>query len=271
MHIIPLLWYYLFMKRISLTIYELETLETTLIAYGAVVTFDQLNSLFNENRQYLRKRINKLAKQGWLKRIKKGVFVMSDLSTRGTLSISHTAIVNILVEEAYISFETALQHHGLYDQLQTNINAVSLKQYKTTTIDRITYNFIKTQQRYFYGWDTHDIDGQSVKIASIEKALIDLIQFHRKRYSTDLVLEKLLTFKNDITLQRLVEYALKANLTTRRIFGFLMDCADLDSSQLHTSVLNRQSVSSISHSEDNRYNHKWKLYYDQHFEKYAHE
>lgn len=255
------------MKRISLTIDELETLETALIEYGAVVTFDQLSRFFNEDRQYSRIRINKLVKQGWLKRIKKGVFVMSDRSSIGTLSISHHAVVNIMVEEAYISFENALQHQGLYDQLLANINSVSLKQYKTTTIDRITYNFIKTQQRYFYGWDSHDIDGQSVKIASIEKALIDLIQFHRSRYSTDLVLEKLSGFWNDISHQRLVEYALRANLTTRRIIGFLMDIADLDSSQLHASVLNRQSVSSISKSENGQYNNKWKLYYDQRFAK----
>lgn len=256
------------MKRIGLTKDELEILENALIEYGAVVTFNQLSNLFNENREYSRKRISRLTKQGWLKRIKKGVFVLSDLSSRGTLSISHNAIVNIMVEEAYISFEAALQHHGFFDQLLTNINSISLKKYKTTTIDGYTYTFIKTQQQYFYGWDTHDIDGQSVKIASIEKALIDLIQFHRSRYSTDLVLEKLDAFKNDIDHQAFIEFALKANLTTQRILGFLMDCVDLDSSKFHRAVLNRQSVSSISNSENNLYNNKWKLYYDQYFAKY---
>ena len=253
----PLKWYYVYMKRIFLTKDELEAIETALIEHGAVVTFDQLSSLFHENRQYLRKRINKLYKQGWLKRVKKGVYVISDLSTRGTLAISHKAIVNILVEEAYISFETALQHHGLYDQLLTSINVVSLNQYKSTTIDRITYNFIKTQQRYFYGWNTHDIEGQMVKIASIEKALIDLIQFHRNRYSTDLVLEKLRTLNHEILHNRLVEYTLRANLTTQRIMGFLLDCSNLDSSHLHEAVKNRQSVSSITNSENNQYHHSY--------------
>jgi predicted transcriptional regulator of viral defense system len=173
-----------------------------------------------------------------------------------------------MVQEAYISFESALQHHGLYDQLLTNINSVSLKKFKTTSIDGYIYKFIKTQQQFFYGWDTHEIDGQSVKIAKVEKSLIDLIQFHRSRYSTDLVLEKLLAFQNDIAHQRLIEYSLKANLTTRRIIGFLMDFAGLDSSELHASVLNKQSVSTISTSENNLYYHKWKLYYDQYFEQY---
>jgi predicted transcriptional regulator of viral defense system len=259
------------MKRISLTADELENLETALIQFGNVVTFDQLSSFFDEDRRYTRIRINKLVKQGWLKRIKKGVFVIADLGSRGSLSISHKAIVNILVEEAYISFESALQHHGLFDQLLTSLNSVSLKQYKSTTIESVTFNFIKTQQRYFYGWDTYDIDGQAVKIAHTEKALIDLIQFHRSRYTTDLVLEKLREFKGDISQSRLTDFALQANLTTRRILGFLMDCVNWDTDQLLVSVLDRQSVSWISKSEDKTYNHKWRLYYDRHFERYTHE
>lgn len=262
------MWYYLSMKRIGLTEEELYILETALIENGAVVTFDQLSNLINENREYTRKRISRLSEQGWLKRIKKGIFVISDLSSRGKLSISNNAIVNILVEDAYISFETALQHHGKYDQLLTNINSISLKRYKATIIDGYTYTFIRTQQKYFYGWDAYDIDGQSVKIARIEKALIDLVQFHRSRYTTDLVLEKMNAFNDNIDHQSLIEFALKANLTTQRIIGFLMDCVKIDSSQIHLAVLNRQSVSSISNSENNLYNHKWKLYYDQHFAKY---
>ena len=259
------------MKRISLTTNESEILESALIKYGNVVTFDQLSNFFDEDRRYTRIRINKLVKQGWLKRVKKGVFVISDLSSRGSLSISHKAIVNLLVQEAYISFETALQHHGLYDQLLASINSVSLKQYKSTTIDNTIFNFIKTQQRYFYGWEIEDIDGQSVKIAHIEKALIDLLQFHRSRYSTDLVLEKLSEFKSDISHRRLTEYALKANLTSRRILGFLMDYVEMDNKEILTSVNNRSSVAFISNTEDSKYNHKWQLYYDRYFERYLNE
>ena len=134
----------------------------------------------------------------------------------------------------------------------------------------IIYNFIKTQKQYFYGWDSYNIDGREVKIASVEKALIDLIQFHRTRYSTDIVMEKLRVFTDDIVPERLTEYVLKSNLTTQRIMGFLMDFANLDSSQIFSAVMNRKSVSSISKSENCRYNHKWKLYYDRYFEKYAH-
>lgn len=259
------------MKRIGLVQNELEILETALIQYGVVVEFDQLSSLFNEDRRYTRKRIARLEKQGWLKRIKKGVYVISDLSPLGGLPVSHLAVVNILVQDAYISFEAALQHHGLFDQLLTSINSVSVKQYKTTKIDGINYHFIKTQDRYLYGWDIHEIDGLTVKVARLEKALIDLIQFHRSRYSTDLVVEKLMEYIEEIDPNKLVEYGLRANITTRRILGFIMDMAGLETSELLTSVENSQSTSAISNTDENIYNNKWRLYYDPYFEKYINE
>lgn len=258
------------MKRIGLTTEELENLETALINYGNVVTFDQLYNLFNEDRAYLRKRVSKLVQEGWLKRVKKGIYVISDLRTRGKLSISHIAIVNVLVNNAYVSFENSLQHHGFYDQFLNNVNSISMQQYKRTTIDGITYNFINSQEKYFYGWDSFEIDGQSVKIAKAEKALIDMIQFHRSLYSTDLVIEKMLNYQNDLKFKTLLEYAQKSNLTTQRIVGFILDIAKLDSSKLENNVSNKKSVSAISKSGNNIYSNKWNLYYDSFFSKYMH-
>jgi len=54
------------MKRISLTQTEIAALETALIQFGAIITFDQLSTLLNDDRKYLIKRISKLTYQGWL-------------------------------------------------------------------------------------------------------------------------------------------------------------------------------------------------------------
>jgi len=253
------------MNNISLTQEEIEMLETALIQFGSVVSFDQLSSLIDEDRAYTRKRVQKLTRQGWLTRIKRGVYVMSDLSSRGSLSISHLAIVNHLVEDSYISFESALQYHGLFDQLLATITAVSQSQHKDRIIGGFTYAFVKTSAKYFYGWEQHQIDGQMVKIAYAEKALIDLLQFHRTVYTTDLVLEILRNDYQTIDSARLVDFGLRANLTTRRILGFLMNLSNMDSAELLTSVQSAGGVSYITQSEKNIFSHKWKLYYDPFF------
>ena len=257
------------MFSIGMTEEELETLETVFTRYGAVIYFNQLQEAFKEDRHYLRKRISKLARKGWLFRIKRGLYVISDLHSRGTLSISQYSIVNALVDQAYISFESALQYHGYYDQLLIKVSSIATRQYQDKVIDGYTFSFVRTLPEYFDGWETHQIDGQAVKIASKEKALIDLIQFHRNRYSIDLVLEKLGNYRNEYDLGLLINLSFKSNAATQRILGFVLDCLKLDSSRLYKALQTSKGTSRITDSADNLYNSKWRLHYDRYFERYV--
>lgn len=257
------------MNSIGITEEELQNLETALASYGAVVSFEQLAGIFKEDRQYLRKRISKLTQKGWLFRVKKGLYVISDLHSRGSLSISQYTIVNALVETAYISFESALQYHGYYDQLLNSVSSIATKQFQDKVIDGYTFSFIKTLPIYFYGWETHQIDGQTVKIANKEKVLIDLIQYHRNRYSIDLVLEKLGNYQNEFNLDLLIDLSLNSTTVTQRILGFVLDCLKLDSKRLYEAIQTSKGTSRITDSSNNQYNKKWRLYYDRYFERYV--
>ncbi len=119
------------MKNTSLTRRDSRLLEDAIIAYGDVASFDQLEALSDMEREYARKRISQLAAQGWLVRIKKGLYALSDISSRGFLRLSQYVVAQLLVEESYVSFEAALQYHGMYDQLLQTIRSVACKQYKT--------------------------------------------------------------------------------------------------------------------------------------------
>jgi predicted transcriptional regulator of viral defense system len=248
---------------------ELQNLETALARYGAVVSFEQLSEVFREERPYLRKRISQFARKGWLFRIKKGVYVISDLHSRGSLSISQYAVVNLLVEPAYVSFESALQYHGFYDQLLSSVTSVATKQFQDKNIDGYTFSFVKTIPAYFYGWETHPMDGQSVKIASREKALIDLIQYHRSAYSVDLVLEKLSNFTHEFDLDKLVDLSFQSTIAVQRILGFVLDCLKQDSEKLTQALRKHRGTSKITDSDENVFNSKWRLYYDRYFERYV--
>mgnify|MGYP000978807419 CR=1 FL=1 len=241
---------------------ELQNLESALARYGAVVSFEQLSEVFQEERPYLRKRISQFARKGWLFRIKKGLYVISDLHSRGSLSISQYAVVNLLVESAYVSFESALQYHGLYDQLLSRVTSVATKQFQDRNIDGYTFSFVKTIPAYFYGWESHSIDGQTVKIAAREKALIDLIQYHRSAYSVDLILEKLSSFTREFDLDKLIEFSLQSTIAAQRILGFVLDCLNLDSEKLTQTLKKHHGTSKITDTDENVFNGKWRLYYE---------
>jgi len=246
-----------------------ELLENLIIKYGQIVTASQIFSeasvLFNHKQtRYL---ITILVKQGWLIRIRRGLYVISELSTRGFLSLSPYIVANLLAKDSYVSFESALQHHGMFDQLTNKVISVSLKIHKTITLQNIEYGFIKTKADYYFGWQAVDIDNKKAHIATVEKALVDIINFHRSTYAIDLVIEKLRGHKKDFDLARLNEYILKFSMTTVKIFGFIFDLLGIDSSELIKTA--KQTSGAHRMIADARaFNAKWRLYYDIYFDKY---
>lgn len=246
-----------------------ELLENLIIKYGQIITaqqiFSEANAFLNHKQtQYL---ITALTKQGWLMRIKKGLYAISDLSTRGFLSLSSYVVANLLVKDSYVSFESALHHYGMFDQLTNKIISVSLKMYKTVQLQNIEYGFVKTKADYYFGWQEVNIDNKTARIATAEKALVDIVNFHKSIYAIDLVIEKLREHKNDLDFTRLNEYVGKLSMTTIKIFGFIFDLLNIDSSQL--LKMTRQSRGAhrmIAGAQ--AFNAKWRLYCDVYFDKY---
>lgn len=246
-----------------------ELLENLIAKHGTIVTFDDILAESEAWWDYKQSKnlITKLVKHGWLIRIKKGLYVISDLSNRGFLSLSSYVVANLLVQNSYVSFESALHHYGMFDQLTNTIISVSLKTYKTTQIQNIEYRFVKTKSDYYFGWHEVNIDQTTARIATAEKALIDMIHFHRSTYTIDLVIEKLREHKNDLDFSKLNEYAGKMSMTTIKTFGFMFDLLKIDSAQLlkHTKQT-KSAHRMISSAHD--FNAKWRLYYDTYFDKY---
>jgi predicted transcriptional regulator of viral defense system len=251
------------MKRTVLTQTQLNILEEALLRFGLVVTIDDLAELMSDKRPgYRRKIVKSLVDSGWLVRIKRGVYQIADMSSLGTLSLSRLAVAQILLPDSYVSFEAALQHWGMYDQLLAGIGSVSRQPYYgPDQVDGVRYVFVKTTDVYFYGWQTVEIDQQHVQVATAEKALIDMVQFHRSTLSLSIVREKLETYSHQIDFDQLVHFLLRANLTTQRIFGHLFDQIGWDTTSLHSQLPSSSSVSRMTPSSG-IFDARWRLYYD---------
>lgn len=250
------------MKRTVLTQTQLTVLEQLLAEVGLIVSFDQIiRFLPQKTLAAQRQFVHRLAQAGWLVRIKKGLYQIADLGSLGTLTLTRYTIAQLLVSESYVSFESALQYHGLYDQLMRGTTSVSLIQHATVERQGYAYAYVKTAPKYFYGWHEHAIDGQLIRIAAPEKALIDIIQFHRTDATTDIVREKLFDYQDTLDWPLFHTYLVRANLTTQRIFGFLLDSLDLDSSSIQELGRKSLMVSKLT-PHSTAYNAKWRLYYE---------
>lgn len=239
-------------------------LEDILTEFGSVVSYEQIAKYIPFQDDVSKRRfVSQLSRAGWLVRIKKGRYqVAADIGSLGTLTISRYAIAQHLLPDSYVSFEAALQFHGLHDQLLQTTTSVGLQQRATVTLEGFIYRFVKTTEQYFFGYEEHRFDDQSARIATVEKALIDMVQFHRSTYSADRVLEILSESRDDVDQKRLTAYLLKSNLTTQRMFGLLFDHLNLSYDKRLEESAKSSQAASRSEPHGQEYNAKWRLYYD---------
>lgn len=244
-------------------------LETLIVKHGQVVTSGQIYEEAGVYWDYkqTKNQITKLVKNGWLIRIKRGLYAISDLSARGFLTLSPYMVANLLVPDSYVSFESALQHYGMFDQMVSKVVSISLKEYKQVSVASVIYSYVKTKPEYFFGWQNIQLDNKDVRIATPEKALVDMVNFHKSQYSIDLVIEKLIEHKNDLDFKQLNEFLNQTSTTTKKIFGLSFDLIGINSDELYKSLENRRTPHWMFPG-DKKFNAKWRLYYRDYFDKY---
>ena len=258
----------MYMKQTILSAKQSELLENLIVKYGKIVTSGQIFKEAQGSWDYKQAKnlVTKLVNNGWLIRIKRGLYAISDLSSRGFLSLSPYVVANLLVPDSYVSFEAALQHYIMFNQLTRKTVSISLKMYKSVKLAGMEYSFVKTKPDYYFGWQDIQVDSQTARVATPEKALVDMVNFHKSQYSIDLVIDKLLNYKTDLDLNRLSDYVSKFPITTIKIFGVIFDLLGIDSGKLYKLV--KPVGTHWMLPGDGKFNAKWRLYYREYFDKY---
>ena len=253
------------MKRSILTNVQRQVLEELIAEHGLIVsTQDILGKIHHKTLASKHRLIGQLRQAGWLVRIKNGLYQIADLGSLGALSLSRYTIAQLLLPESYVSFYAALQYHGLFDQSLSSISSVSLQQKSTVYLEGTTYQFIKTKSAYYYGFGLYAMDGRWVQIAEIEKAIVDLMQFHRNGTTINFVVELLRDSRHRLQTEQLVAYALRSPLAVQRSIGFLLDTSGLDASALAGTAQQSSSLTKLT-AESKQYDSTWRLYYDPYF------
>lgn len=257
------------MKQTILSAKQSELLENLIYKYGLVVTSDQIIEVAKSNWDYKQAKniVTKLTRDGWLIRIKRGLYAISELTGRGFLSLSPNLVANLLVKDSYVSFESALQYHNMFDQLMNKTISVSLKTHKTVKLNSTEYVFVKTKESLCFGYEEVVVDNKIARIATAEKALIDMVNFRKSKLAIDVVIEKILNHKRDLDFNRFNEYLSKFSGTTIKIFGLIFDFLDVDSACLHEFIKNKRGTSWML-AGDKKFNAKWRIYYDEYFDQY---
>lgn len=245
---------------------ELKLLEDLTLDYGNVVDFAMISNKIgkNKSKQEIKNIVSRLTKKGWLVRIKRGIFVVSDISSRGSINLNQATIAQIIDKKSYVSFEGSLQYHGMFDQYLKIITSVGLKRSYQKKVSNWIFKYVKSKKGLFNDFKECNIDGQLVKIADKEKAMLDILEYKREFYSVDLVMEKLRDYLGDIDIKKLIGMSKKYSLTTKRILGFIFDFLSIDSNDLYEEVRSNKNHSFMTSNSKN-FNAKWRLYIEDYF------
>jgi len=251
-------------KNTILSKKDAELLEDVVVRYGRTVNIDDLYKVFGKtyNVHETRKRVSFLSRTGWLQRIKKGLYtVVTDVGELNTFNLSLFSLARTLNKESYISFENALQYHGMFDQMLASVAAVTYKRARKYRLQNTEAKFYHIKKEFYFGFTREKADNAMVNIAKKEKALLDILYFSADTYHSGMVWEKLSEHRNMIDFSKLISYALKFNLKVIRQTGFFLDLLDVDTKKLHEKVKGKNSYSRMS-SSASKFNAKWRLYFD---------
>lgn len=191
------------------------------------LTIRQAGQILSVSDDHVRVILHRLAKKGWLAPVVPGVFELIP-AERGEVAFMDTnplALGSVLADPYAFAYSTAAYFYGLTTQastmvfLQTNSGKTH-----TVTARGKSYRVIAIPAALFFGIETVNAYGSSIKMTDSEKTVLDSL--FRPETSGDIpeVAAMLWQGKNRFNWQKLVDYALKfqSRSLVQRL-GFLLD------------------------------------------------
>jgi predicted transcriptional regulator of viral defense system len=243
---------------------DTELIGKTVEAYGKVVNTDELLEIFQSkyDKTSAHSRIQLLSKNGWLLRIKQGLYFVND-SMFGPIqeNLPFLTISHCLFEDSYVSLAYALKYHQLVNKNPEVISAINIHVSKKFEFQSYTFKFIKVKPDLNFGYHTISQQKRTVHIADPEKALLDYLYADIDFSTPELFFQPIKEHPEAIDFEKLQQYAMRFSINVRRKTGFLLDHLKINAKQLYASIKDSQGYTKLT-KESTQFNAKWRVYYE---------
>lgn len=148
-----------------------------------IVTLAEVREKLGTSVGYARLLSHRLVKKGWFERLRPGLFhlVPAERGREGVADTHPLTAGAALVDPYFFSFGTACTHHGLTEQAFFEVYVACQERRRPETIRSKRFVFVYVPETRFFGFQETKVLGQSVQMATTERALVDAI--HRPRYA----------------------------------------------------------------------------------------
>jgi predicted transcriptional regulator of viral defense system len=204
--------------------------------------------------------LSRMEKDGWIERIEKGKYLIIPLGAKkGKYTINEFVIGSTLVEPAIISYWSALNYHGLTEQVPTTvfIQTTARKKKPELEIFGVKYKIIKVNENKLVGYETIWIDDAKVHITDQEKTIADCLD--KPQYCGGII-EVAKALQNDIDLNKIIEYAKNMNNSAiLKRLGYLCDKLGIPIDISYTYLAAGVPLLDPSIDRKGTTNRKWKI------------
>jgi predicted transcriptional regulator of viral defense system len=190
----------------------LKTIEENQLLF---FTSSDLAAIFGVEAKSLQNYLETLANNELVHRIEKGKYCRTYLKDKWVLGTN-------LVAGGVISYNTALVHHGLIQDVSREVFVASDRQKSNKTIFGYNFRFIKIRSRKYFGFIEEKNDFGKFRVTDLEKTILDCFDLPQYTLSYSVLVS--LFGGIELDENKLLNYGIKmGNLSVLKRLGFLSD------------------------------------------------
>ena len=195
---------------------------------------------------YVTESLYHLRRNNWIVSLRRGLYALSP-TVPGVASAHEFEIAMALVEPSVIAYWSALHHHGLTEQIPTD---VFVQTTKGTWIPRrrnlprspgcgysvgdIIYRFVQVKSNRFFGAEKVWVGDARVSITDLERTLLDGLSMPQHCGDFPEVLHAFRVAMDRLSTERITEYAIHLGVTTAKRLGWVLEAQGVGKSNLRT-------------------------------------
>ena len=206
--------------------------------------------------------IARLEKNGYIKRIAKGKYLIVPLSAdKGAYTLHEFIIGSVLVKPYAIAYWSALNYYGLTEQIPFTVfmQTTSWKEKQEVEIFGVKYKIVRVKQEKFFGIRKEWISDAQINISDREKTAIDCLDKPQYCGGVIEVIKALRNGRKELDFKKLAEYANQiGNSGVIRRLGYICDLLEIRIKLTSPEVRNYLLLDPTMPREQKK-NAKWRL------------
>jgi len=209
----------------------LSTVESTLLSILAekgrnIFTLEDVTSTLDTSYDNAKVIANRLVKKAWLIRLSKGRYIIVPLEAgvKSQYTEHGFVIASHLVDPYYIGYWSALNYHGLTEQVPPAIFVVSTKRRKDRIILNTRFRFITVKKSKIFGLADEIVSNSKVKISSVEKTVADCLDHPEHCGGVDEIAKAVFFEHKELEIKKIIGNAeTMGNKTIIKRLGYLLE------------------------------------------------